>query len=126
MDFHGSIKIPLCGGDIAFSLLGSFEGATYFRDIRKYTSYSREGNVVKVQYKTGWGTTSQELNLGYRRITFRGKGPLGVTFGGSWTHLSDSIQLEQTVWGIPRFAHGLVQKRVNRALEDLLQVVNAA
>jgi hypothetical protein len=123
MHFHRSIKIPFLGGDVAFSVLSSEDGAKHFRDIRKYSSYSRDGNKVHVEYTSAWGTTTQEMTLGYRHITFRGNGPLGVTFGGSWTHLSDSIHLEQTVWGVPRFARCLVQKRVDRALEDVLQVV---
>jgi hypothetical protein len=123
MDFHGNIDIPTNTGYDAFAALTSEDGARHFRDIRKYTAYSKVGNRVHVQYKTLWGTTSQDMTLGHRRITFRGSGPLGVTFGGSWTHLSDSIVLEQTVWGLPRCMRGVVQKRVNRALEDLRQVI---
>lgn len=123
MDFHGHVKIPLCGGHAAFSSLTAEDGAKHFRDIGKYTKYSRLGNVVNVEYTSLWGTTSQELQIGYRRITFQGKGPMGVTFGGSWTHLSDGIHLEQTVWGIPRLMSSIVQKRVNRALEDLQRLV---
>lgn len=122
MDFHGFVRIPLGGGHAAFSALTSEDGARYFRDIGKYTKYSRLGNVVNVEYTSVFGTTSQDMIIGYRRITFTGNGPLGITFGGSWTHLSDGIHLEQTVWGIPRFMGGIVQKRVDRALQDILTV----
>lgn len=123
MDFHGHIKIPLGGGHSAFDSLTTEDGAKYFRDIGKYTKYTRVNNIVKVEYSSVFGTTSQEMNIGYRRITFTGNGPMGVTFGGSWTHLSDSIHLEQTIWGIPRLMSSIVQKRVNRALEDLAALV---
>ena len=123
MDFHGFVRIPLCGGHSAFDAITSEDGAKHFRDIGKYTKYSRVNNIVNVEYTSIFGTTSQEMTIGYRIVTFRGKGPMGVTFGGSWTHLSDGIHLEQTVWGIPRLMSSIVQKRVNRALEDLQKLV---
>jgi hypothetical protein len=121
MNFCERIKVD-GDGHFAFQCLTSEDGARFFRDIRKYTSYSRAGNVVSVRYKTLWGTTAQDMTVGYRRVTFRGTGPMGVTFDGSWTHLDDSIELEQTVDGVPNVMRAVVQNRIQRALEDLKNI----
>lgn len=121
MEFQERIKVN-DGGHYAFQCLTAEGGARFFRDIGKYTSYSCVGHVISVQYKTFWGTVSQDMVADYRRVPFRGTGPMGVTFDGCWTHLKDSIELKQTVHGVPNIMRGFVKKRIQRVLEDLAHI----
>lgn len=117
MHVHNSIQLARC--DKALEILTSREGARHFRDIRKYTVYERQGNSIRVEYLSFWGTTKMTLMPGKYHVVFKGTGPLGIEFGGSWSHVSDRIILEQTIHGIPDFGRSMVTKRITRALEDL-------
>ena len=103
----------------AFYSLTSEDGAWFFQDIKKYTSYSRAGNVVTAQYPTLGGTVTQEMTSTGNTIEFKGTGPMGVTFDGTWTHTRGSIELEQRVHGLPALVRFVVEKRIRRVLHDL-------
>lgn len=122
MEFHGRVVVPRTSR--AFEKLTTKDGARHFRDIQKYTSYSTIDNKVNVEYSTFWGTISQEMTIDTnKRITFRGQGPWGLTFAGSWTRTYEDIQLKHTVWGVPGCMRGLVKKKVDRALQDVEKIV---
>lgn len=117
MHCHGSV--PIHDVKRAIEILTSEEGAGAFRDIGKYTQYSRLGNEIHVAYDSFWGTTHLTMKPRWDSVIFEGTGPLGVHFGGSWRHVDKSMILEQQVHGVPRLARGMVNARIQRALEDL-------
>jgi hypothetical protein len=68
-----------------------------------------------------FGTTRLVLNRqGPDRLAFSGTGPCGVSFEGSWTRRGNDVTLDQTVSGVPSLAHGLVESRIRRAMDDLV------
>jgi hypothetical protein len=116
---HVHDSVPIKHPHKAFHALTSRESGKLFRDIGEYTSYETKGNQIHVSYPTLWGRTQVVLRPAAMRLTFEGRAPLGVGFGGSWTYVDGAMVLEQHVWGVPWGSGSIVRKRVARALEDL-------
>lgn len=120
--FH-AIELPAESFDKAFDVLTAETGASYFRDIGTYSSYTVDGHRIRVEYPTLWGVTKITMSPSRYRVAFQGSAPGGVTFGGSWYRCGGHMHLEQTVRGVPWFGRGLVRTRLVRALEDLRKAV---
>lgn len=103
----------------AIDALISREGASFFRDIKEYSSYEKNGRFVLVKYPTTLGEVSMTLDPLEFQVHFSGKAPMGVTFEGCWKHVGTRMILEQHINGVPWFFRTFVDRRTNRALEDL-------
>lgn len=110
----------------ALDALTSKDGAKFFRDIKKYTSYDVDENdiprSISMTYKSGIpfsAPISVKMWPMGKVLMFNGTGPFGITFTGSWVLDRTGVVVLDQRFTSPRWTVSLIQRRTKRVLEDL-------